>query len=50
MYEYSTHDALEEAEKGNIKLGGCEVFQDGTVKYFLIIEQAGEFVIKSSSY
>ena len=29
MYGYPTHDAFEEAEKGNIKLGGCEVFIGG---------------------
>lgn len=29
MYGYPTHEAFEEAEKGNIKLGGCEVFIGG---------------------
>ena len=29
MYGYPTHDAFKEAEKGNIKLGGCEVFIGG---------------------
>lgn len=29
MYGYPTHEAFEEAEKGNIKLDGCEVFIGG---------------------
>ena len=29
MYGYPSHDAFIEAEKGNIKLGGCEVFVGG---------------------
>lgn len=26
MYGYPAPEAMEEAEKGNLKLGGCEVF------------------------
>lgn len=29
MYGYPSHDAFIEAEKGNLKLGGCEVFIGG---------------------
>lgn len=30
MYGYPSHDACIEAEKGNLKLGGCEVFIGGS--------------------
>lgn len=29
MYGYPAPEAMEEAEKGNLKLGGCEVFIGG---------------------